>query len=146
MSFYSSWRAIKDYVIIILVKLKFIEKNRFFRSPFRNALENPLFRHCEFHTNIHHYHIVQYATETPERYEKMLQELGNILRTSGVNRNTVEKITEEIREARTAHATFNSPQRAHYEMILKKNPMILKKLVQMFYYDYILFGFPIPNI
>lgn len=76
----------------------------------------------------------------------MLKHMTNVFESSGVKEDVIDKITKELRESRTNHATLYSPERIHYESILKKNPDFMRKLIRMFYYDYILFGIQIPNV
>lgn len=91
------------------------------------------------------YKTVHYATESPS-YEQMLEELAGIFRSVNVEEREIAKIVADLQHSRTNHATKDSLERGYYEKLLKNNPEMVKKLIRLFYYDYILFGFPIPDI
>ncbi|CAJ0580695.1 unnamed protein product, partial [Mesorhabditis spiculigera] len=55
-------------------------------------------------------------------------------------------IATQMRDGRTGHATHRSLERQRVEAELKADPKLMTMLTRMFYYDFLLFGFPLPEI
>lgn len=73
----------------------------------------------------------------------MLYSILYILKKNGVPAENILKISEELNTKRTEHSTFGSAQQLHLETKINNNLVLKRKLVQMFYFDYVLFGFDI---
>lgn len=102
------------------------------------------FRHCEFHSHIQRYAVVHYASERG-KYEAMLDDMAHIFTEQGVPTTLIRDIVEELTSARTKHATVSSPERRYYESQLRSDPYLMDLLVRIFYYDYLIFGYPFPS-
>lgn len=82
----------------------------------------------------------------PSNCETAKRQFTNILTKSNVPKNSIKYIFQSFcgRE-RMIHSTFNNSNRNAYSKQLKNDPSLLKKLIKIFYYDYVLFGFPFPR-
>jgi signal recognition particle GTPase len=76
----------------------------------------------------------------------MMEELSEHLIEYEVKGSLIHKIIDDLRVARTQHSTSDSEERLQVEKELKKQPQLIRRLVQIFYYDYALFGFKFPTI
>lgn len=99
------------------------------------------------HTYIQDFKIIRYETKTDEEYSKMLKTLEEVFASSGVPKNTVEYVIKELTKTkRTNHATVGAPERIYFSKQLKSNKVAMEFLIRLYYYDFILFGYPIPDV
>ena len=77
----------------------------------------------------------------------MLNKISDIFKSQRVPPKTIEGIKMELLEARrTQHSTAKSPEREYYTKELRKNKAAMEVLIRLYYYDFVLFGFPFPEI
>jgi hypothetical protein len=76
----------------------------------------------------------------------MMEELSEHLIENEVRGAVIHKIIDDLRVARTIHSTIDTNERVQVEKELWKKPELIRRLVQTFYYDYVLFGFSFPKI
>uniref|UniRef100_A0AC34RA27 Uncharacterized protein n=1 Tax=Panagrolaimus sp. JU765 TaxID=591449 RepID=A0AC34RA27_9BILA len=102
--------------------------------------------HCEMHTYFHFYKFIKYRTKTDNDYTKMLDEIKDVLISANVPNSTIKSIMDEFHGFHsTKHATLRTPERSYYEMKLKADKSAMEILVKLYYFDFVLFGFPIPD-
>ena len=51
-----------------------------------------------------------------------------------------------MNSSRTRHTTVTSPEREDVVNQLRKSPELVEKLIHMYYYDFVLFGYEIPSV
>ncbi|KAE9553780.1 hypothetical protein FO519_003001 [Halicephalobus sp. NKZ332] len=102
--------------------------------------------HCEMHTYIQYFKFINYRSKTKEEYSKMLEELGGLLLSSGVPGTLVDSVTSELKKTRTGHATVGVPERIYFSKKLKSDKTAMDLLIKLYYYDFVLFGFPFPDV
>ncbi|RCN34290.1 hypothetical protein ANCCAN_19865 [Ancylostoma caninum] len=106
-------------------------------------MNNYPLRHCELRENFRKYKIVKY---TGFNTKEMLDELEVEFKLRGVGQGVIDDIRDKVLGKRTFHSTYNSYKRVFYEKQLRSSPYLMTLLVKMFYYDYLLFGYPLPQI
>ncbi|RCN35763.1 hypothetical protein ANCCAN_18354 [Ancylostoma caninum] len=99
--------------------------------------------HCELRENFRKYKIVKY---TGFNTKEMLDELEVEFKLRGVGQGVIDDIRDKVLGKRTFHSTYNSYKRVFYEKQVRSSPYLMTLLVKMFYYDYLLFGYPLPQI
>lgn len=103
------------------------------------------FRRCSFNTEFHRYHIIKY-TNTYETHPTYLDDLFKIFRQQNVPESSLDFIKKQMSEARTIHTTITTEARRFLEDRLTKSPFLMEFIIRMFYYDYVMFGFDMPEI
>uniref|UniRef100_A0A0N5A461 Sulfotransfer_1 domain-containing protein n=1 Tax=Parastrongyloides trichosuri TaxID=131310 RepID=A0A0N5A461_PARTI len=98
--------------------------------------------HCNLRQNLQRYHVIQYV----EDESSLIQEIIKIFEKIGVDMDIINKIMYDLHNKKTPHATRGNPIRAQILNEIYSNKVLLKKVVSLFYYDYLLFGFKIPAI
>ncbi|KAE9413910.1 hypothetical protein Angca_008457, partial [Angiostrongylus cantonensis] len=99
--------------------------------------------HCELRSNLRRYKLIKYSGSN---ITLMMNELDLELRKRGVPNDILQDIRSQVLRKRTTHETYNSHERVLYENQLRSSPYLMKLLVKMFYYDYLTFGYSLPNI
>ena len=78
--------------------------------------------------------------------DNWLTQLLSILETNYVPEESRHMIQKELlSSAKTAHATVGQEERLRVQRELEESSDLKKKLIQMFYFDYIIFGFELPE-
>ncbi|CAJ0950996.1 unnamed protein product, partial [Mesorhabditis belari] len=98
--------------------------------------------HCEMRNNYQNYTFIQYNSANTE---EMINGLMNRFEELDVPLNVTANIANQVLSGRTFHATYKSKHRKRYEDEIRSSPYLRKLLTQMFFYDYILFQFPLPS-
>ncbi|VDL73500.1 unnamed protein product [Nippostrongylus brasiliensis] len=112
---------------------------RYESSPIAHKLPS----HCELRDSLRKYKIIKYSASSAN---ETLNELGFVLREIGVPDEILDDIRMQLTRKRTHHQTYQTKERVFYENQVRSSPYLMKLLVKMFYYDYLLFGFPLPEV
>lgn len=97
---------------------------------------------CDFNRYpIESFHLIKYTSNS----SLLLQQLEPLLNSKNVPFPSFEFLKKEL-NIRTVHSTFSSKARRFIEKIVGDSPFLMEYLVRMFYYDYVLFNFELPNI
>lgn len=59
-------------------------------------------------------------------------------------RAIISAISKDVIRSGTAHQTRGNIAVKHVREIVESDPILLKKIISMFYYDYAIFGFEMP--
>lgn len=106
-------------------------------------------RHCNFQSILTKYHFLRYynADDTlTNPNENWLTQLLSILERNQVPEESRRMIQKELlSSAKTAHSTVGQEDRFRVQREFEGSADLKKKLIQMFYFDYILFGFELPE-
>lgn len=86
-----------------------------------------------------------YGTHSP-RYNELILEISKIFHDANIPQNNIDYVIKSLTTDSSPHSTTGKSQRSVYEDVLKAKPYLMEKLVNMYYYDYVIFGFPIPQI
>ncbi|EPB69653.1 hypothetical protein ANCCEY_11260 [Ancylostoma ceylanicum] len=63
-----------------------------------------------------------------------------------VPESSIAYISESLQSGRTAHSTVMSSSRKFLEQRLRSSPYLMEMIVRLFYHDYTLLGYPLPNL
>ncbi|CAJ0596038.1 unnamed protein product [Cylicocyclus nassatus] len=96
---------------------------------------------CEFNSHLSDYHILQYNTFNPS---KLVRNLLAILKEQNVSDFSIDYIERSVFYARTNHSTMGTVEQEETRRSILSNSYLLDLLIKMFYYDFVLFGFPFP--
>ncbi|CAD6184517.1 unnamed protein product [Caenorhabditis auriculariae] len=98
---------------------------------------------CEFASSMSKYHLLKLNAEKPAAF---FDALVDLLQRSHVSDASIEFIDVSLRSKRTRHSTVNSPERTAVLREIRGSRRLTSRLVQMYFYDFVLFGFPLPQI
>ncbi|CAI5439894.1 unnamed protein product [Caenorhabditis angaria] len=94
---------------------------------------------CEFSQNIARYTILRLDSR------RFFDDILDFLAANGVDDKSMEYINTSLQQ-KTAHSTRDSVERDEIVQILRNNSRLMTKLVQMYYFDFLLFGYELPQI
>ncbi|KAK6022825.1 hypothetical protein OSTOST_11462, partial [Ostertagia ostertagi] len=63
-----------------------------------------------------------------------------------VSESSIDYIAKSLRSGRTAHSTVTSQARVMLEDRLRTSPYLMELIVRIFYHDFKLFGYPLPDL
>ncbi|XGW26057.1 hypothetical protein V3C99_007010, partial [Haemonchus contortus] len=98
---------------------------------------------CNLGKYYDNYKFIQYSSN-PDT--KLLQDLAHVLTEQKVPQSSIDYITNVLQSGRTGHTTFTSKARTFLEHRLRSSPYLMELLVRTFYYDFKLFGYPLPDL
>ncbi|CAJ0581055.1 unnamed protein product, partial [Mesorhabditis spiculigera] len=96
--------------------------------------------YCAF--NNYSYTVIHYGDDASTRH-KMSTEILQFLKDAKVEQSSLKYIEDEL-NFKSPHSNKNNSYKDLILTEIKSTPFLMKCLVQMFYYDYILFGVPLP--
>ncbi|KAF1769506.1 hypothetical protein GCK72_001323 [Caenorhabditis remanei] len=97
------------------------------------------FRRCEFSSHLVKYQILQLdGANFPDQLLGLLEE-------QGLDEEGIKFINGSLHH-RTPHSTMDSVERATVEETVLNSPYLLRKITQMYYFDFLLFGYRLPEI
>uniref|UniRef100_A0A0K0F261 Carbohydrate sulfotransferase n=1 Tax=Strongyloides venezuelensis TaxID=75913 RepID=A0A0K0F261_STRVS len=96
---------------------------------------------CYLNEEKEKYTIFYYTNKT-----KLYRDLDDYYKNVGVPSYLREKIQHDLKSNFTKHKTFDSPIRTSFENFLRNDKELTKKLVNLYYTDYIMFNFTIPKL
>uniref|UniRef100_A0A7I4YK50 Carbohydrate sulfotransferase n=1 Tax=Haemonchus contortus TaxID=6289 RepID=A0A7I4YK50_HAECO len=97
---------------------------------------------CHFQKNMDNIRIFKYS---PRDQQKTLTDLTMVLTEGGVKSADIDFIISHISRHSTRHATYRNTRADYFRKQLKKLQM-QKMLVELLYWDYILFDYPLPAL
>ncbi|XGW26058.1 hypothetical protein V3C99_007011, partial [Haemonchus contortus] len=98
---------------------------------------------CDMGTFYDRYHFIRYSNDPSET---LLEDLTPILRSQNVSVSSINYISESLRSGRTAHSTVKSAARVFLENRIRHSPYLMELIVRLFYYDYTLLNYPLPDL
>ncbi|KAI6203839.1 hypothetical protein M3Y94_00603100 [Aphelenchoides besseyi] len=113
------------------------------RKTFEDRHFAPQNWRCGF--NEHRYHFIR-ASTSPNSTDSFLTQLSEILRNQQVPQTSLDFIQKEIRNGRTIQSTVSSEARRFYEQRLRSSPFLMEYVVRLFWHDFLLFDFKVPEI
>ncbi|WKX88893.1 hypothetical protein Q1695_008490 [Nippostrongylus brasiliensis] len=97
---------------------------------------------CEFNTRLRDFEIIRFDTE---RTAGFLTELVAAFNESKVPSDELSFIKASVDEKRTPHSTKDSKEHTLTRQQILSNEQLLNLLIKMYFYDFVLFGFPFPG-
>ncbi|CCD72875.1 Carbohydrate sulfotransferase [Caenorhabditis elegans] len=118
--------------------------HRFARNPYKGIDFDdshffPQSWRCEFSSHLVKYQIFQLDGAN------FTNQLLGLLSERGVDENGINFINGSLHH-RTPHSTMDSVERAAVEETVLSSPYLLRKIIQMYYFDFLLFGYKLPDI
>uniref|UniRef100_A0A0N4Z8M8 Sulfotransfer_1 domain-containing protein n=1 Tax=Parastrongyloides trichosuri TaxID=131310 RepID=A0A0N4Z8M8_PARTI len=101
--------------------------------------------HCQLKLYRQYYTILKYGTKSDD-LKLFYKEFFNLLKSKGVPQKQVDFIKEGTISNRTPHSTSNKKITLNISNRIRNDPQILEKLIRIYYYDYIEFDYPIPDL
>lgn len=100
---------------------------------------------CGFSTYLDQYTILRLPKER-NKLDDFYDELGAVIRSKGVDEAALETIRNQLTKRNERHSTVGQPERKFYDNWLYSDKTLMKILLKVFYYDYIIFGFDFPKL
>ncbi|KAI6174831.1 hypothetical protein M3Y97_00965100 [Aphelenchoides bicaudatus] len=98
---------------------------------------------CNLRTEIKKYTFLRYNTNSQEFFD---QQLGPFLQSRNTSTQVFSYIRQSMTSARTKHSNTNFKLAEFLENRIKSSPYLLEKFIQMYYHDYKLFNYTLPNL
>ncbi|KAI6180105.1 hypothetical protein M3Y98_00683500 [Aphelenchoides besseyi] len=99
---------------------------------------------CDFRSAFKRYHLLKYTSQ-PKDIERFLRELQLLLKSRGVPTKSVDYILSQLRSGRSWNSTVHSDTRRFLEERLRSSAFLVEHVVRMYWYDFLLFGFELPE-
>ncbi|KAK6042188.1 hypothetical protein COOONC_20307, partial [Cooperia oncophora] len=112
-------------------------------EKFVSGFADKCLRRCEFGTHLHDFRILYFDTSNPSGF---MENLLTVLRKSNVQPKSIDFIKLSVASKRTPHSTKDTVEHRETRRAILSNSYLLKLLVKMYFYDYVLFGYRIPDI
>ena len=132
---------------------RFIFSHKIGKNKARCALANLfpmhflLFRHCNFDSSLARFKLLHYVPQNTTAHAQFVASIVDLLIERALPANQTLRVAHALRDgAQAAHATRQTSERRAVAEILRSDPHLLRRLVQIFYYDYALFGFALPSL
>ncbi|CAD5228561.1 unnamed protein product [Bursaphelenchus xylophilus] len=106
----------------------------------------PITWNCEFSDMRGKYVIFDYAKQSSPQYNDFKWEFSKLLKRSNVSDELIGQVLDGLSKHSSPHTTENKEERIRFERELASKPHLLRKLVDIYYYDFVIFGYPIPPI
>ncbi|KAK5970515.1 hypothetical protein GCK32_013724 [Trichostrongylus colubriformis] len=98
---------------------------------------------CEFSTHLHEFLILNFDTLDSSGF---MNNLLKLLKKSNVTENSIGFIKSSVELKRTPHSTKDTVERDQTKRAILSNPYLLDLLIKMYFFDYVLFGYRIPDV
>ncbi|EYC45415.1 hypothetical protein Y032_0428g1281 [Ancylostoma ceylanicum] len=97
---------------------------------------------CEFSSHLHDYQILKFDTFNPQGF---IDRLLAIFKKHKVSEKSINFIRTSVTSRRTAHSTKDSVEQRETKNAILSSKHLTNILIKMYFYDFVLFGFPIPE-
>uniref|UniRef100_A0A0N5C142 Sulfotransfer_1 domain-containing protein n=1 Tax=Strongyloides papillosus TaxID=174720 RepID=A0A0N5C142_STREA len=101
--------------------------------------------HCQLNIYRQYYTIIKYGTTT-ESSKIFYKEFFELLKSKKIPQKQINFIKNGTINKHTPHSTSNKKITSRITNVIKNSPQILEKLIRIFYYDFIEFDYPIPDL
>ncbi|WKY07225.1 hypothetical protein Q1695_007003 [Nippostrongylus brasiliensis] len=98
--------------------------------------------HCELRDNLEDFKLVQYSSN---RKDKVVEDLYKLLKEGKVHYTDIDVIISQISNGTTKHATTHLRRRDDLNKQMQDDEF-QRLLVKVYFWDYILFNFPLPDV
>ncbi|KAK6731792.1 hypothetical protein RB195_007944 [Necator americanus] len=123
--------------------MRWTTKDEFERGSFDDNHFFPQNWRCDFRSYLNHYHIIKYASSKQSEFR---EDLIAILRKYNVSETSTRYIRTSLSSSRTRHTTKGTLEQQETRKAILTNHHHMDLLIKMFYYDFVLFGFPFPQL
>ncbi|KAI6219999.1 hypothetical protein M3Y99_01628400 [Aphelenchoides fujianensis] len=112
------------------VKIKF-DHQHFFPQNWR----------CNFRSHLNDFKIVRF-----EHSREFFVDVFQLFKEQGVAEEDIDFVREQIESGRTTHTTTGREERERVARQVRGSRYLMKKLIEMYYYDFVLLGYEIPEL
>ncbi|RCN28052.1 hypothetical protein ANCCAN_26212 [Ancylostoma caninum] len=102
-------------------------------------------RYCDFQNYLNNYTIVKYA-KGKKGIARLAEQFDSIFKRAYVPDTLREVIRDELLKGSTSHSTHSSEESRHLREAFFADPSLVRKVVQIYFYDFIIFDFPFPQL
>ncbi|CAJ0567592.1 unnamed protein product, partial [Mesorhabditis spiculigera] len=115
--------------------------------PYLHTVEDSHFApqnwNCELQAHYNDYKIFKYSHENIGAIlESVFEDFAN----ASVPVDVINDIRQQITGKKSYHATYDSDDVVKYRKMVQETPYLRELLVKMFYHDYVLFDYPLPEL
>ncbi|CAD5222149.1 unnamed protein product [Bursaphelenchus xylophilus] len=100
---------------------------------------------CQFATHFSKYNILKYS-KAKDGTQQFFNELFDYFRGHNVTDQQIRFIQRQVNSGRTRHSTADKIISMKLEQEVRSSPYLMQMLVKMYYYDFLIFGYPLPKI
>ncbi|KAI6242489.1 hypothetical protein M3Y99_00215000 [Aphelenchoides fujianensis] len=100
---------------------------------------------CDFRWHFKHYRLLHYRSQ-PNATDDFLAQLLPLLQKQGVPEESLQFIRDQLKSGRTVHSTIDSAARQFFERRLRSSPYLMEHVIRLFYEDFRLFNYEIPDV
>ncbi|EYC41677.1 hypothetical protein Y032_0560g3473 [Ancylostoma ceylanicum] len=100
---------------------------------------------CNFKEHLRDFILIYFGSE-PDAPGKAADQVYKVLENVGVPTYLRNEIRQEMAIGRSHHSTTSTAHRLEAERELFTNQTLLRTLVELYYYDFVLFGHPLPTL
>ncbi|KAL6742183.1 hypothetical protein Aduo_015360 [Ancylostoma duodenale] len=122
----------------------YTKNNPNYRFLITNTLA-PQSWYCDFKEHIHDYVYIRYGNHSNGELG-MVSQLHDVLKHAGIPQNLLTDIIESMLDGKSHHSTFFTDYRRMAANELYSNHTLLRMVMELYYYDFIIFDYPIPKI
>ncbi|KAI1715126.1 sulfotransferase family domain-containing protein [Ditylenchus destructor] len=104
---------------------------------------------CEFNRFLANISIVKYSNPETGKYDAdfFIDGLMKVLeQKNNVNPESLKVIRKYLKESKTIHVTRDTVARQFLQELLFSSPFLMEFVVRMYYWDFVMFDYPIPEI
>ncbi|ETN84220.1 hypothetical protein NECAME_06964 [Necator americanus] len=103
----------------------------------------PLNWRCNMEEFYGKYEFIRYSNDPSGT---LLADLKPLLQRQNVTESSINYIAESLQSGRTAHSTVTSSARTYFEKRIRSSPYLMELIVRLFYNDYKLFKYDLPDL
>uniref|UniRef100_A0A0N5BQG2 Sulfotransfer_1 domain-containing protein n=1 Tax=Strongyloides papillosus TaxID=174720 RepID=A0A0N5BQG2_STREA len=119
---------------------------RVMRKEFEDMHFFPQNWRCDFRRLLSNYTIIRYKNKNNNDIEDVVNSLNNIFYQQHVPNTTLSFIKNQLLFSRTMHTTVDTGARKFFENRLINSPFLMEYVIRMYYYDFKLFNYTIPEL
>ncbi|EYB98396.1 hypothetical protein Y032_0131g1599 [Ancylostoma ceylanicum] len=101
--------------------------------------------YCDFQNYLANYTIVKYA-KGKKGNARLAEQFDSIFKRAYVPDTLREVIRNELLKGSTSHSTHSSEESRRLKEAFFSDPSLVRKVVQIYFYDFIVFHFPFPQL
>ncbi|CEF66643.1 Sulfotransferase family-containing protein [Strongyloides ratti] len=101
---------------------------------------------CNFRKILSNYTVIKYQNKNIRDIEEVVSSLNNIFYEQKVPNSTLTFIRNQLLSSKTMHTTIDTKAREFFENRLTRSPFLMEYIIRMYYYDFKLFNYTIPEI
>ncbi|KAI6236194.1 hypothetical protein M3Y95_00131700 [Aphelenchoides besseyi] len=135
--------------IVCFIHREYDRMMRFARGEPLNSFDDrhffPQNWRCDFKNHFNKFKILRYSSSS-DGIKKFWGEFFDVLQQRNVSSTDIDFLKGQVFGTRTVHATSASAYRKKYELRVRRDPLLMRMLIRMYYYDWLIFNYPLPEV